>query len=50
MWQSLQYHMSTYFAIHQVIGSGHMLDGRLRVYYWGLVPWVLWVTGYGPII
>jgi hypothetical protein len=43
-----QYHMSTHSAIHQVIGSGHLLDKRLWGYSWGLVPWVPQVTGYGP--
>jgi hypothetical protein len=42
--------MSTYSAIHQVIGSGHPLDSRLRGYCRGLVPRVLRVTGYGPVI
>jgi hypothetical protein len=45
-----RYHMSTYFAIPQMIGFGHPLEGRLRGYCRGLVPWVPRVTSYDSII
>jgi hypothetical protein len=42
-----QYHMSTYSTSYRANGSGHLLDGRLRGYYQGLVPRVPCVTDYG---
>jgi hypothetical protein len=48
--QYSRYHMSTYFASHQVNGSDQLLNGRLGGYYRGLVPQVPWVTCYGPEI
>jgi hypothetical protein len=40
--------MSTCSAHHQVTNSAHPLNRGLKVYYWGLVPWVPWVVGYAP--
>jgi hypothetical protein len=44
---TVQYYMTTYSTSHRVNGGGHPLDGRLRGYSQGLVPWV---TGYDPEI
>jgi hypothetical protein len=40
--------MSTYSTSRRVNGPGHPLNGRLRGYYWGPIPWVLWAAIYGP--
>jgi hypothetical protein len=40
--------MSTYSTIRKATGSNHPLDGRYGGYCQGLVPQILWATGYGP--
>jgi hypothetical protein len=43
-----QYHMSIYYAHHQVTGFGHPLNEGLGGYYRGNIPRILWATGNGP--
>jgi hypothetical protein len=43
-----QYHMRTFSTHRRVIGFGHPLNGGLRGYYQGNLPWEPWDAGYGP--